>query len=170
MIDSTIDQLCEVGLLSETKLEQTYEKPAISTDQFAQLTTLAQVISPLLELYYMIFAQLGEHDEGDLTRERLEQLCHLMAQRLSLMYEINAPDLFDKKLIANFIDSLIAQCYVEIDDEKHLVISEPALKEGRHARRLLKRDIQYNILQMLRSSKPPADNTLAEQGKGSKNG
>ena len=55
----------------------------------------------------MIFALLAEHGSDTLTRERLEELCYLMAQRLSLMYEINSPDFFDKKLIAHFINSLI---------------------------------------------------------------
>jgi glycerol-3-phosphate O-acyltransferase len=162
LIDNTIGQLCESGLLSRDDTFNTYEMPAISTDQHAQLTTLAHVISPLLELYYMIFALLAEHDSGSLTRDRLEQLCYLMAQRLSLMYEINSPDFFDKKLIANFIDSLIQQGYVVIDNMDRFSLSELAIREGRHARRLLNKDIQYNILQMLRSSKQQVADTVVE--------
>lgn len=156
VIDGVLLQLCETGLLSATDDNERFEMPAIGTDQYAQMTTLSRIISPLLELYYMIFAQLAEHDAGSLSRDRLEQLCHLMAQRLSLMYEINSPDFFDLKLIANFIDTLIAQGYVETDSLDRLSVSELAIKEGRYARRLLSRDIQYNILQMLRSNRQHA--------------
>ncbi|MBE9568363.1 MAG: hypothetical protein IMF14_06675, partial [Proteobacteria bacterium] len=73
-------------------------------------------------------------------------------QRLSLMYEINSPDFFDKKLITNFINLLIELDYVHIDKDEMLALSEYAVREGRHARRLLDKNMQYNILQMLRTS------------------
>jgi glycerol-3-phosphate O-acyltransferase len=75
-----------------------------------------------------------------------------MAQRLSLMYEINSPDFFDKKLIANFIGSLIKLEYVKVNDSGKLEITEIAIDKGRQARRLLNKNMQYNILQMLRTS------------------
>jgi glycerol-3-phosphate O-acyltransferase len=100
----------------------------------------------------MIFALLAEHGSNTLTQERLEELCYLMAQRLSLMYEINSPDFFDKKLITNFINLLIEQGYVTVNETGNLELSDFALNEGRHARRLLDKNMQYNILQMLRTS------------------
>ena len=68
------------------------------------------------------------------------------------MYEINSPDFFDKKLIANFINSLIKLGYVSINNSDKLELSGYALNEGRYARRLLDKNMQYNILQMLRTS------------------
>ncbi len=100
----------------------------------------------------MIFTLLAKHGSDTLTRERLEELCHLMAQRISLMYEINSPDFFDKKLIANFINSLLEHGYVTINAAGNLELSDYALKEGRHTRRLLDKNMQYNILQMLHTS------------------
>jgi glycerol-3-phosphate O-acyltransferase len=152
IIDNTLNHLCQSSLIGyddETKL---FSKPVITTEQHAQHTTLAQIISPLLELYYMIFALLAEQGSSKLTRKRLEELCHLMAQRLSLMYEINSPDFFDKKLINNFINSLIQYGYVYVDQSDVLELNDTALSEGRYARRLLDKNMQYNILQMLRTS------------------
>jgi glycerol-3-phosphate O-acyltransferase len=152
IIDKTLRQLSSAGLLSHDESTRAFKRPDIGTEQHAQLSTLAHTISPLLELYYMIFALLAEHGSDTLTRERLEELCHLMAQRLSLMYEINSPDFFDKKLIANFINSLINLGYVEINPMDRLELSNTAVREGRHARRLLDKNMQYNILQMLRAT------------------
>jgi glycerol-3-phosphate O-acyltransferase len=152
VIDKILDRLCKAELITYHETVESFSRPSTSTEQHAQLTNLAQVISPVLELYYMIFALLAEHGSDILYRERLEELCYLMAQRLSLMYEINSPDFFDKKLIANFIDSLIDLGYVSINESDNLELSEYALKEGRFARRLLDKNMQYNILQMLRTT------------------
>jgi len=152
IIDNTLNYLCQSSLIGYDDDTKSFSKPVITTEQHAQHTTLAQVISPLLELYYMIFALLAEHSASSLTRTRLEELCHLMAQRLSLMYEINSPDFFDKKLINNFINSLLQHGYVNTNQSNILELSDTAISEGRYARRLLDKKMQYNILQMLRTS------------------
>jgi len=152
IIDKVLNCLESAGLIILQEGVEIFKRPPISTEHHAQLGTLAQVISPVLELYYMIFALIAEHGSDTLTRERLEELCYLMAQRLSLMYEINSPDFFDKKLIANFINSLIKLDYVSINDSDNLELSDYALNEGRYARRLLDKNMQYSILQMLRTS------------------
>ena len=152
IIDELLMQLTEARLLSYDEETKQYSRPVISTEHHAQLTTLAQIISPVLELYYMIFALLAEHGSNTLSQNRLEELCYLMAQRLSLMYEINSPDFFDKKLIANFIGSLIELDYVKVNSDEKLEITEIAISKGRQARRLLNKNMQYNILQMLRTS------------------
>jgi len=151
VVDNILSRFSLAGLLIFNERSEIYTKPRFAADH-AQLSTLAHVISPVLELYYMIFALLAGHGSDTLSRDRLEELCHLMAQRLSLMYEINSPDFFDKKLIANFINSLINLGYVCINDSGKLEMSETAVNEGRHARRLLDKNMQYNILQMLRTS------------------
>ncbi len=151
-IDDILSCLLDKNLINMDTKTGHYHRPQISTEQHAQLSTLGQIISPVLELYYMIFALLAEHRSDSLSRQRLEELCYLMAQRLSLMYELNSPDFFDKKLIANFIDSLISLGYVKVDASETLDLSDKALEEGRFARRLLDKNMQYNILQMLRAS------------------
>lgn len=152
VIDDILKYLSSTQLLTYNQASGIYIRPRISTDANAQLASLAHIISPLLELYYMIFALLAEHGSDTLTHERLEELCYLMAQRLSLMYEINSPDFFDKKLISNFINSLINLGYVTVNETGKLELSDYALNQGRHARRLLDKNMQYNILQMLRTS------------------
>ncbi len=152
VIDDILHCMSTSGMLQYNEGSGIYTRPRISTEEHAQLTTLAHIISPLLELYYMIFALLAEHGSGTLTHSRLEELCYLMAQRLSLMYEINSPDFFDKRLITNFINSLIKQGYVSLNESEKLELSNFALHEGWHARRLLDKNMQYNILQMLRTS------------------
>jgi len=152
VIDQILNCLNSADLITHHDVADSFTRPPIGTEQQAQLMILAKVVSPVLELYYMIFALIAEHGSDSITRKRLEELCYLMAQRLSLMYEINSPDFFDKRLITNFINSLIKLGYVSINDSDKLELSEYALKEGRFARRLLDKNMQYNILQMLRTA------------------
>jgi hypothetical protein len=55
-------------------------------------------------------------------------------------------------LLSIFIDSLITLGYVCINDSGKLEMREAAVNEGRHARRLLDKNMQFNILQMLSTS------------------
>jgi len=150
VIDEILQLMLENGLLEYDTPIDCFTRPAISTEQHARLSNLSEIIAPVLELYYMIFAMLVDKGSGVLSRSRLEELCYLMAQRISLMYQTNSPDFFDKRLIANFIDSLLRLEYVTINDDDKLDISDLALTEGVQARRLLDKDMQYNILQILR--------------------
>lgn len=151
MIDKVLNCLTTSELITYNASSDVFHRPAISTESHAKLTNLSRIVSPVLELYYMIFSLLAGKATGSLSRERLEELCYLMAQRISLMYQTNSPDFFDKKLIANFINSLIHLGYVGFNDTEHLEISALAVNKGIRARRLLDKDMQYNILQMLRA-------------------
>jgi len=151
IIDLNLNQLSNIGLLIKNEGTDIYSRPKVNSREMIQLQHLRRIISPVLELYYIIFALLTFHSKASITRSHLEHLCHLMAQRISLIHEINSPDFFDKKLIANFIDSLIDFDYATVDSNNRLTIRVQAIEKGRQARHLLDRTIQYNIFQMLRT-------------------
>jgi len=150
--DKILKQLSDMGLLIKNEDSDIYSRPPVSSLEHTQLLLFTKIISPVLELYYIIFALLTNQKETPPTREKLEEQCYLMAQRISLIHEINSPDFFDKKLIANFIDTLINLEYVHVDEQEQLIIGQTAIEKGLRSRHLLDRNIQYNILQMLRSS------------------
>jgi len=56
--------------------------------------------------YYLAIALLLQSGSGIVTQEALEQRCHLMAQRMSVLHGLNSPEFFDKSLFRNFIDLL----------------------------------------------------------------
>ena len=74
---------------------------------------------------------------------------YLMAQRLSMIYELNSPDFFDKRLITNFIDALREMEYVQIGTNNLMQYSLEYLKVGEDAVSLLNRNIRTSILQLL---------------------
>jgi len=104
-IEHILGILVELRLLEKTGKDQ-YSRPRASSIKCGQLELLARVISPILELYYMTFAILLNTGTNKISEFDLIEHSFLMAQRVSMIYELNSPDFFDKRLITNFIDSL----------------------------------------------------------------
>lgn len=86
-----------------------------------------------------------------MPREQVENSCYQMAQRIAMIYELNAPDFSDRQLISNFIETLISAEYLRSIDSEHLEFNEAFLKVDRRARLLLSREMRNNILQAIRS-------------------
>jgi glycerol-3-phosphate O-acyltransferase len=64
----------------------------------------------------MAMALLLNGGQNSLNAESLENLCTVMAQRLSILHGLNAPEFFDKSLFRNFIQSLLVQKVLQLDE------------------------------------------------------
>ena len=138
----------ELKLLEKTSKGR-YRAPRASSIEYAQLELLAKVISPVLELYYMTFAILLNSGSRNISKDNLVERSYLMAQRVSMIYDINSPDYFDRRLITGFIDSLQDIDYVQIDNDGVIEYSDDYLKVGEDAVSLLNKNIRSGILQLL---------------------
>ena len=147
-IEHILGILVELRLLEKTGIDQ-YSRPSASSIECGQLELLARVISPILELYYMTFAILLNTGTNKISEIDLIEHSFLMAQRVSMIYELNSPDFFDKRLITNFIDSLKDIEYVRIDNNSLIEYSVDYLKVGEDAVSLLNRNTRSSILQLL---------------------
>ena len=152
-IEHILGILVELGLLEKTGKDQ-YSRPRASSIECGQLELLARVISPVLELYYMTFAILLNTGTNKISESDLIEHSFLMAQRVSMIYELNSPDFFDKRLITNFIDSLRDIKYVSIDNSGLIEYSVDYLRVGEDAVSLLNRNIRSSILQLLNANQP----------------
>ncbi|MFZ4536045.1 glycerol-3-phosphate 1-O-acyltransferase PlsB [Propionivibrio sp.] len=80
-----------------------------TSEEFAELRLLGETLRPLLERHFLMLALLEHCGSGCRTRRSLENDCHLLAQRLALLYEFNTPEFSEKttfsSLIAQFIDA-----------------------------------------------------------------
>ena len=151
-IEHILDILVRLGLL-EVVARHKYRKPRASSIEYAQLELLAKVISPILELYYMTFAILLNSGTNSVSEAELVENSYLMAQRVSMIYELNSPDFFDRRLITGFIDALKAIEYVGIDNNGLIEYSDDYLKIGEDAVSLLNKNIRSSILQLLNANK-----------------
>ncbi|NQD91068.1 glycerol-3-phosphate 1-O-acyltransferase PlsB [Pseudomonas sp. CrR25] len=150
-LDAVVDQwlaaFVEQGLL---RLEgEMYVRSAPSSREFVLLTLLARAITQTLQRFYMATALLLDAGQNAISAEELEDLCTVMAQRLSILHGLNAPEFFDKSLFRHFIQGLLDQGVLRQDEagklSHHPLLGE--LAEGA-AKRVLPAEIRLSIRQV----------------------
>lgn len=150
-LDEVIDQwlaaLVEQGLLRQDN--DIFVRAAPSSRQFVLLTLLARSITQTLQRFYMATSLLLNSGQGSLSAEALEELCVMMAQRLSILHGLNAPEFFDKTLFRHFIQTLIDQGVLRVDAHGKLSYSDKlaGLAEG-VAKRVLSAELRLSIRQV----------------------
>jgi glycerol-3-phosphate O-acyltransferase len=147
VIDQWLAAFVEHGLLKRDG--DIYVRPAPSSRQFVLLTLLARVIVQTLQRFYMATSLLLNAGQHALNPEELENLCTVMAQRLSILHGLNAPEFFDKSLFRHFITSLLDQGVLKQDDAGKLgyIAQLGELAEG-VAKRVLPAEIRLSIRQV----------------------
>ena len=147
MIDQWLAALVEQGLLRQEG--DVYIRPAPSSRQFVLLTLLARTVTQTLQRFYMATSLLLNSGQNTLSAEALEDLCVMMAQRLSILHGLNAPEFFDKTLFRHFIQTLIEQCVLRPDSNGKLGYHDKLgeLAEG-VAKRVLSAELRLSIRQV----------------------
>ena len=160
VVDQWLAAFVEQGLLRQE--DGVYIRPAPSSRQFVLLTLLARAIVQTLQRFYMATALLINAGQNVLSAEQLENLCTVMAQRLSILHGLNAPEFFDKSLFRHFIQTLLDEGVLRQDSagtlSHHPQLAE--LAEGA-AKRVLPAEIRLSIRQVALERGEEADETQA---------
>jgi glycerol-3-phosphate O-acyltransferase len=151
VVDQWLEAFVEQGLLSFEA--DVYVRPLPSSRQFVLLTLLSRTIAQTLQRFYMATALLLNAGQHAISAEELEDLCTVMAQRLSILHGLNAPEFFDKSLFRHFIQTLQGQGVLRRDAagklSHHPLLGE--LAEGA-AKRVLPAEIRLSIRQVAMDS------------------
>jgi glycerol-3-phosphate O-acyltransferase len=148
VVDSLLDVFVELKLLEVNEDRSEWQRPAPTSLEAIRLSLLAQSTIQTLERYYLVVALLLQAGSGAIGREALEERCHLMAQRISVLYGLNSPEFFDKSLFRNFIDLLRRRNVVQTSDNGNLLFGEPLLGVATDAQLILSEQIRHSILQV----------------------
>jgi glycerol-3-phosphate O-acyltransferase len=148
VVDSLLDSFARLDLLQANADRSEWRRPASTSLEAIRLSVLAQATIQTIERYYLAIALLLQAGSGNLTQEALEQSCHLMAQRMSLLYGLNSPEFFDKSLFRNFIELLLRRNVIQTSEEGRLSFGEPLLAVGADAQLVLSEQIRHSILQV----------------------
>lgn len=160
-LDEVIDQWL-AALVSQGLLRQEndiYMRPAPSSRQFVLLTLLARTITQTLQRFYMATSLLLNSGQHTLSAEELEELCVMMAQRLSILHGLNAPEFFDKTLFRHFIQTLVREGVLQPDGDGKLGYHDKLaeLAEG-VAKRVLSAELRLSIRQVALHRDEPQEN------------
>jgi glycerol-3-phosphate O-acyltransferase len=148
VIDSLLEAMARSNLLDGNEDRSEWQRPPPTSLEAAQLSLLAQATIQTIERYYLVVALLLQAGSGAVGREALEQRCHLMAQRMSVLYGLNSPEFFDKSLFGNFIDLLIGRNVITTAQDGILCFGEPLLGVAADAQLVLSEQLRHDILQV----------------------
>jgi glycerol-3-phosphate O-acyltransferase len=147
-VSETLDDMANHGLLESVDGGTQWRRPPTGSTEAVQLSVLAQVTVPIIERYYLVIAVLLKSGSGRISQDVLESQCQLMAQRMSLLYELNAPEFFDKTLFKNFIDLLRARNVLGVSAEGRLTYTDMLPAVADDAQLVLHEQIRNSVLQV----------------------
>jgi glycerol-3-phosphate O-acyltransferase len=150
-VERVIDTLVELGLLRRDNVngQPCLLRPAPHTPEAIQLWVLAQCSVQTLERFYMTAALLAKHGSRALRPGELEDLCHLMAQRMSMLFQFSAPEFFDKSLFRGFIGRLRKNGVLRTDETGLLVFDAGLTRAMEDARLILGDRLRQDVLQAM---------------------
>ena len=146
--DSLLETFARLNLLQANDDRSAWQRPASTSLEAIRLSVLAQATIQTIERYYLAIALLLQAGSGSITQEALEQRCHLMAQRMSVLYGLNSPEFFDKSLFRAFIDLLRRRNVIQVSADDRLSFGEPLLGVAADAQLVLSEQIRHSILQV----------------------
>ncbi len=138
-----IDHVLEALIGAEMILDDGHDvlySPAPNSEAYNQLSVLAAPVKQSLERYFMTLALLKQRGSGHATSKQIEDLSHLLGQRLSVLYEFNSPEFFDKSLFQSFIGTLTELGYIRKEDNDMLYFDDGLIDMANNAHLVLDED------------------------------
>ncbi len=146
VVQQWIDLFIEKGYLTENG--EYLVRPELSSSNFIILSVLSEQVIQILERYYIAIALLQRSGSGTLNKDSIVKNCSLMAQRISILHGLNAPEFFDKSLFRNLIDELLERSVLTLDAEGNILFSQKIENIANDAKVLLDAELRRSILQV----------------------
>ena len=146
---------CIASLIGESLLERVEDdlrRPRRNAQEFIHLLRLAHIVQPMLERYYMTFVVLWQTSGAPLQEAELEHRCHLLAQKILMLYGINSPDSFDRLLFRDFIATMLEREYLVKNDQSQLEFKPGFSYAGLDLRNLLSTEIRGSIRSLIKAT------------------
>ncbi|MDH3630865.1 MAG: glycerol-3-phosphate 1-O-acyltransferase PlsB [Gammaproteobacteria bacterium] len=150
IVDECIACLIDASLLEQ--VDKDLRRPRRSNHEFIQLNRLAHIVQPILERYYMTFIVLWQTSAEPLPEAALEHRCHLLAQKISMIYGINSPDFFDRLLFRDFIETMLENEYLVKNDQEQLEFATEFDYVSLDLRNLLSTEVRSSILSLIKAA------------------
>ena len=146
-LDATIDLFVAEGLLTVASEDDGgfLSRGPGQTDEVFRLRAIAHSLQQAFERYFIAITTLVKNGPRTLSAGELESLCHLTAQRLSLLYAPAAPEFFDKSLFRGFIQKLREMKLVWVGENGKLDFDEQLMAWEKDAKVVLGRELRHTI-------------------------
>lgn len=139
VINHVLEALISAEMILDDGKDTLYS-PAPNSEAYSQLGVLATPVKQSLERYFMTLALLKQRRSGHATSKQIEDLSHLLGQRMSVLYEFNSPEFFDKALFQSFIGTLTELGYIRKEENDVLYFDDGLIDMANNARLVLDED------------------------------
>jgi glycerol-3-phosphate O-acyltransferase len=118
---------------------------------------LGRIMSETLERYCMTALLLAEESktEQPLKRDKFEEDCRLLAERMAILTGRDAPEFFDKALFRGHMNTLIEVGLVVETDAKTLAVDPKIERVAERSMELLSDEARQTLLQLLSRRRNP---------------
>ncbi len=151
VVDGVLAALAQQGLLERSADDGLWRRPRTGSAEAVRLSVLAQATIQTIERYYLAIALLLRSGPSTLSPDALEKSCVAMAQRMTMLYGLAAPEFFDRAMFRDFIDLLRSRGVIRQDGEGRLTYDDALLAVAEDARIVLSEQIRNSILQVTHS-------------------
>lgn len=110
----------------------------------------------------MILALLSQQGSGKLSKEQVIDLGYLLGQRLSVIYEDDMPDFFDRALFSSFLDALERLGYIRLSATGLIEFDQRIDNMAKSARFILDLDVMHILQQISQLTSEEIERTLKE--------
>ena len=150
-----IEVMVQLGLLAREG--DRLRRPNADQAAYSTLAMLGRVLGETLERYCMTALLLAEErrTQQHLKRERFEEDCRLLAERMAILTGRDAPEFFDKALFKGYLNTLIEIGLVTETDERTLAVDARIDKIAERSQELLSDETRQMLLQLLSRRKAP---------------
>ena len=149
-LNKKLDNLLAHGLIVELD-NGMLSIPESNSRCYQQLQVLATPVEQSLERYFMTLALLAQQGSGNLTENEVVDLCHLLGQRLSVLYADDIPDFFDRALFTSFLGALTRLYYLQKEAETGILTFDQRINDIAHHAKYVLRPEMMQILQQVAS-------------------
>ncbi|AXY57943.1 glycerol-3-phosphate 1-O-acyltransferase PlsB [Acinetobacter chinensis] len=148
-VEEYVNALAQANLIFVDDADLIYS-PTPNSEDHNQLKVLAVPVRQSLERYYMTLALITQRGSGNISIRQVEELSHLVGQRLSVLYEFNSPEFFDKALFQSFVKVLTEQGYIKTNEDNAIVFDAQFRNVAQYANLVLD-DVTLQMLQHITS-------------------
>jgi glycerol-3-phosphate O-acyltransferase len=147
IINQWIDVLVDLGLLT-TLEDDRIGRPEEGTEAMLRLRILSRFIIQTLERYHIALGILRKYGSGKISASELEEQSTLLAERMSILFGLNAPEFFDKSLFRNFIANMQKNGVITTDENGLISYGEGLEEVAEDARLVLSVEKRQAIQQV----------------------
>lgn len=148
-LQQTLQQLSQLGLIEEVT-SGCWKKPDEHLASHLRLRLLAQLVQPSLERIYLLLALLSREGSGKLKREALVEQTQQMAQRLTLLQGLDAPEFSDPRLLDQALGLLLELGWLSENSDQRLTFDQSLVDIAQQGRQLFDPQLRHSLLSLTR--------------------